>query len=99
MENTDPQRTLELLDQLQAAGFGNDAFIRLHHFQQHSEGPPRYIGPHRAYCRRTKRFKADSNNARLQSRLALVLQWHRDRGGSFIDLAEASVREAPFRPL
>jgi hypothetical protein len=55
--------------------------------------------PHRAYCRKTGQFFADSNNARLQRRLELVLTWYNDHGGRFIELSEAAVRKIPFRPL
>ena len=102
MEYVDPDKTIRILNQLEQRGFDNSAFETLHHFWQRADDhPERYatIDRHREYCKRTRRFLPDGNNARLQRRLELVLSWHQQCGKSFIQLAQDAVREVPFLPL
>jgi hypothetical protein len=104
--NTDPRRTIELLDELERLGFDDAAFQRLHHFWQRPPGDPgRHptINDHRGYCVRTQSFQAGQNNARLQRRLEMVLDWYRHNQPTyparFTELADVSVRSVPFLPL
>jgi hypothetical protein len=90
-----PRQTLALLDELQALGFPDDAFSRLHHFWPKRERPASF----RAYCRKTATFAPFSRNRTVHRRLAFVLQVYRERtlapGNAqlFIDLAaEAAMR-------
>ena len=98
--NTDPRRTLQLLDELERDGLDDDGFERLHHFSCRANGLRRAtIRRHRRYCEQCLRFRRDGNNARVQRRLELILHWHREAGGSFADLADRAAREIPFKRL
>jgi hypothetical protein len=44
MPNTDPEETIELLDELEPLQFGNNAFERLHQFWQLSETADLRVG-------------------------------------------------------
>jgi hypothetical protein len=106
MNNLDSSCTIRLLDELEALGFNDDAFARLHHFwQRPDEHPGRRstINSHRLYCHRTTHFRPDGNNARLQRRLEVVLERYRQGGfdnpSAFHALADASVALIPFRPF
>jgi hypothetical protein len=93
--NTDPRRTLDLLDALHLLGFNEQAFALLHH--RHGT-----IVAHRQYCENVTHFVENLNNARVQRRLEIVLDAYRGGGftsGSpdvFSRLADASVVEVPF---
>lgn len=95
----DPKETIELLDALEALGFTNEAFSKLHHFRL--VGRNATIGRHRAYCEKTSSFAADGTNELVQRRLRLVLDGYRGGGfGSgrlavFVALAEAAFYEVP----
>jgi hypothetical protein len=94
--STDPKRTIELLNKLGRLGFNDQAFERLHHM-----GLGETIARHRDYCERTHRFLLDSNNARTQERLELVLDAYRCAGFKsgkhevFVALAKAARAEIP----
>jgi len=61
----DPRKTVQLLNQLVAIGFMNEAFQRLHHM-----GRRLTIAVHRAYCeKKISSFQKDSTNARVERRL------------------------------
>jgi hypothetical protein len=75
MNPRDPQEALKLLKQLQAFGFDDKPFGRLHHNQdaKHPRWEP--IGSFWRYCENTKgEFPADGNNERVTRRLERVLQ-------------------------
>jgi hypothetical protein len=67
------QETLRLLDELEKLGFGNAAFALLHFHRNDPKKKSATIEGHRKYCRKHSSFPAESNNARVQRRLALVL--------------------------
>ncbi len=94
----DPRKTVQLLNQLVAIGFINEAFQRLHHM-----GRRVTIAVHRAYCeKKISSFKKDSTNARVERRLEFVFQKYRagafesDRVEIFNQLADEAVAEIPF---
>jgi hypothetical protein len=107
MDNTDPQRTIDLLGELEHLGFNDAAFERLHHFWQHSSEQRHHtMYAHRSYCvnlvNNGARFRADGNNARTQHRLELVLEvkrYHIDNPSALPALADAAVSLIPFLPL
>jgi hypothetical protein len=95
----DPTATLQLLDALEALGFTDEAFSKLHHFSL--VGRNATIARHRAYCEKTSSFAADGANELVQCRLRLVLDSYRRGGFSsgrsavFVALAEAAFHEMP----
>jgi hypothetical protein len=94
-----PDRTLELLDRLQALGFPDQAFAHLHHSR--ARGWRGLISAHRRYCARVGEFQADGDNHRVERRLELVLNAYEHGGfGSrraevFVALADAAFAEIP----
>ena len=101
--NTDPQRTLDLLNELERLGFDNRAFERLHQCSQTERKIGATIGEHRTYCEKTRRFFPDHNNAPVQQRLEIVLERYHRHGrntpSAFLQLADDSFREIPFLPV
>ena len=94
----DPRKTVQLLNQLVAIGFMNEAFQRLHHM-----GRRVTIAVHRAYCeKKISSFKKDSTNARVERRLEFVFQKYRAGGfppgrfDIFNQLADEAAAEIPF---
>ena len=94
-----PQRTLQLLDELQSLGFDDEAFSRLHHFRL--KGRKDNIEAHRRYVvERGNLIDGDSNDE-VQRRLEIVLNAYRGGGfasGSpfvFAYLADAAFAELP----
>src|SRR6266404_5749070 len=68
----DPRRSIELLDQLEALGFTNDAYRLLHHSR--ARGWKDSIARHRAYCEKVSSFQRDGDAERDQRRLEFVLR-------------------------
>ena len=102
---SDPQRSLELLDALQASGFGDEAFAVIHHHKE-----PMKIDAHRRYCTMLIEGGDDfktNNNRLVQQRLSMILTMYRSAGLSsgkeavFFWLAQAAVGELPhdLRPI
>ncbi|HWY14069.1 MAG TPA: hypothetical protein VNX86_02905 [Rhizomicrobium sp.] len=87
-EALNPKVTIEMLGKLQAHGFTNSHFSKLHHFARHS------VGCHLAYCRKTTKFAANGTNPLVQLRLNFVLQQIEDGLPS-----EAGVRESDWQRL
>jgi hypothetical protein len=96
---TSPERTIELLDQLEALGFDDQAFARLHHFRLKGRRPT--ISAHRLYCDATSSFQDAGENELVQRRLELVLKAYRSgvfksgRPEVFGALADAAFHELP----
>ena len=94
-----PKRSLELLDQLVALGFTDEAFAQLHHFRLKNRRD--HIAAHRRYCEKTESFHDDGENERVQLRLELVLRAYRAGGFKsndphvFVALADAAFYEIP----
>jgi len=92
-----PKDTLMLLDRLEELGFGDSAFAKLHHFRERESNAG--IAAHRAYCEKTKIFRDDGTNEKVQQRLRLVLSAYVLAGFSsnssllFEHLAEAAYLE------
>lgn len=76
------QKTIDLLDQLSKAGFDDSAFWRLHHARLRNWKES--ISAHRDYCKKIAAssgvFLDDSENERVQRRLAWVLAKHEKSG-------------------
>ena len=93
----DPRKTVQLLNELAAIGFTDEAFHRLHHM-----GWPT-ISVHRAYCEKRSSFQKDSTNARVERRLEFVFQKYRAGGfppgrfDIFNQLADEAAAEIPFK--
>ncbi len=66
-ECDDPEKTIEILEELQRKGFGDDEFSRLHHFAK--RGRRVTISEHVRYCQSTKKFRHGGNNCILQEKL------------------------------
>ena len=67
-----PKRTLELLDDLVAAGFSDEDFRVVHHM------PDATIKTHRDYCEKTDDFAGpESTNARVRRRLEFIASAYR----------------------
>ena len=103
--NTEPSRTLALLDQLEQAGFDDTSFSVIHHHKE-----PQTISEHRRYCSMLVEdgglFRT-INNQLVQMRLELILTMYRSAGfctgnpGVFLNLAKAALAEIPHdhRPI
>ena len=94
-----PQRTLELLDELQRLGFDDGAFSRLHHFRL--KGRRDTIQSHRDYVAKRDELRDGDSNDEVQRRLEIVLKAYRSGGFAssspfvFAALAEAAFLEVP----
>ena|SRR5271155_879642 len=92
-----PQRTVELLNELETLGFTNDSFWRLHHFRENGEKDT--IGSHKSYCEQRGSFQDNSNNERVQVRLEIILKYyrayHNGNPGMFPRLADAAYCMVP----
>jgi len=97
MSAMNPQRTVELLDELERLGFTNEAFWRLHHFRE--KGNRDTINSHRSYCEKTDSFKDGDNNERVQVRPEMVLKYyelyHNGHPDMFTRLADAAYCMVP----
>ena len=99
--DTDPKHTLEILEELQKEGFGDEAFRLLHHLAVEKKRNEK-IAWFSNFCRDTGRFQDGGNNARVHQRLELVLKAY--RGGGFKSrnpkvfraLAQAAAIEVAF---
>ena len=98
--NTDPKRTVRLLNQLEKLGFDDRACAALHHMGDSNWGQT--IQRHRRYCERKTKFRDDGKNARVQRRLEYVLAAYEATGLSsgssdlFYKLAKDSVARIPM---
>lgn len=96
---TSPQRTLDLLDQLQALGFDDEAFAKLHHYRL--KGVKDTIQKHREYCKTQTNLRTNDSNEEVQRRLEMVLKAYSAGGFSsrrpevFAALADAAFSELP----
>src|SRR5271154_4425035 len=92
-----PQRTVELLDELETLGFTNDAFWRLHHFRKTDKKDT--MGSHKSYCEKTGLFEDNGNNERVQARLEMVIKcykaYYNGNPGMFPRLADAAYCMVP----
>ena len=95
---TDPQRTINLLQNLRSLGFTDNAFAIIHH--KHEP-----IDKHFYYCEERKtQFRNGSTNTNVQRRLEIILKafesesgcFSEDKEAVFIHLAYASLAEVPF---
>jgi len=68
----DPRRSIEILDQLEAMGFTNEAYQLLHHSR--ARGWKHTISRHRAYCEKVSSFQHDGDAERDQRRFEFVLE-------------------------
>ena len=68
------KQTIAYLEKLQALGFTNEAFGKIHHFRKKARKET--IQGHRAYCAKMKTdtFYDDQNNERVQIRLEMILR-------------------------
>lgn len=97
------QRTLDILDQLTSLGFDDSAFWLVHHARLRNWRET--ISSHREYCKsicsNTGEFLDDSENERVQRRLAWILAKHEKSGAQsndsahFRELAEAAFKGLP----
>nr|WP_315195520.1 hypothetical protein [uncultured Aquabacterium sp.] len=95
----EPSITLELLDELEAQGFTDEAFAVMHHFEN-----PQRIASHRSYCSMVRdeegKFRTNTNRL-VQQRLRLVLRIINKSGissrspAAFMALAHLSIAEFP----
>jgi hypothetical protein len=96
-----PQRTLDLLDELQRLGFDDEAFWRLHHFRL--KDCKDTIQEHRDYVEKQSSLRDNDSNEEVQRRLELVLNAYRlggfksGRQSVFAALADAAFYEIPPR--
>ena len=94
-----PKRSLELLDQLEALGFTDEAFQLLHHSR--TRGWRDTIARHRSYCKKVSTFQRDGDAERDQRRLEFVLQEYKagafkpGRTDVFAALAERAFQTIP----
>ena len=95
-----PQRTIELLDALEAQGFTDSDFQRLHPYEKYNErGDKASIKAHRDYCSRLRNGFRGEMNANVQRRLEMVFGAY--KGGRltnpacFRHLVEAACCELP----
>jgi len=94
------KRTIELLDELEALGFDDQAFGHLHHFRA-TRGVYDTIAAHRRYAEKTAEFRKGGTNEKVQRRLELVLNAYKAGPFTrskpvFLALAQAAVDEIPF---
>lgn len=94
-----PQRTIQLLDQLEALGFTDDDFAIVHH-----SASGETIHGMRVYCEQTTQFQQGGTNEKVRERLEFVLAafkggryGHPARAGVFEHICEAAVRQIPFK--
>jgi hypothetical protein len=99
-----PQRTVELLDELETLGFTNEAFWRLHHFRDKEKKDTIHV--HKSYCEKRGSFRGreeDCNNERMQVRLEMVLKcykaYHNGHPDMFTRLADAAYCMVPALPF
>jgi hypothetical protein len=97
---TSSQRTIQLLDELEALGFNDHAFGHLHHFRA-TRGVYDTIAAHRRYAEKTQEFRKGGTNEKVQRRLELVLNAYKAgpftrRAPVFLALSQAAVEEIPF---
>lgn len=94
---TNPRTSVTLVEQLITLGFDNRTFRVLHHC------PSATLKTHISYCNRVPSFRTGGANAKVQTRLALVLSSY-ERGGFssearrravLLALAHAAVAEIP----
>ena len=64
-----PQRTLDLLDQLEALGFDDSAFSSLHHYRL--KGVADTVKKHRDYCKTQNSLRSNDSNEEVQRRLEM----------------------------
>jgi hypothetical protein len=87
-----PKQTIAYLDELLTLGFTDEAFWKIHHFQEKGENHP--INTHRTYCEKTDSFQDGGNNERVQMRLEIVLKYfkayHAGNPAAFPRLADAA---------
>lgn len=92
-----PKQTIAYLDELQALGFTDEAFSKIHHFREKREDHS--INTHRSYCEKTDSFQDGGNNERVQIRLEIVLNYfkayHAGNPAMFIRLADAAYALVP----
>ena len=94
-----PQRTLDILEELQSLGFNDEAFWRLHHFRLKNRKDT--IQQHADYVRKQTTLRDNDSNEEVQRRLELVLKAYRLGGFSsgrqavFAELADAAFYEIP----
>lgn len=99
---TTSARTLELLAELDALGFDDQAFARLHHWRLKAKAET--IRSFKAYAAKHDEFQADGNNDRVVKRLELVLRacsqggFKSGRPEVFCALADAAWLEIPAHP-
>lgn len=92
-----PQRTLDLLEELQRLGFDDEAFWRLHHFRLKDRKDT--IQEHADYVRKQTTLRDNDSNEEVQRRLELVLHAYRQGGFTsgrrevFAGLADAAFFE------
>jgi hypothetical protein len=91
--SADPRDCCRTLDALQALGFGDDAFRRLHHQKD------RKSATFRRFSEGVQRFEEDGNNHRVHQRLRYILLSCPDgtppKGKSFQTLAEEAYQQIP----
>jgi hypothetical protein len=91
----DPRDCRKTIDTLQALGFDENAFRRLHH----QNGP---VARFYSYSKARQRFEEDGNNHRVHQRLMYVLlscpDGYPPRGKSFQSLAEEAYEQIPPNP-
>jgi hypothetical protein len=100
VDYTDPERTIDLLDELQKLGFGDEAFAHLHHWWEN--GRRETIKHHRGYCEKMKTtFRVDDSNALVQRRLEMVRNKFKESATpgrnptTFVHLADEAFRLVP----
>jgi hypothetical protein len=95
----EPRRSIEILDQLEAIGFTNEAYQLLHHSR--TRGWKDTISRHRAYCEKVSSFQRDGDAERDQRRLEFVLEkylaggYPAGRSEIFETLANRAFEEIP----
>jgi hypothetical protein len=92
-----PEKTIEILDELEGLRFDDNAFWRLHHFRE--RGRHATIKSHRSHCAKVKSFRGCGNNSLVQQRLDAVLRCYKAWRGAgrpnFATLAENAYRKHP----
>jgi hypothetical protein len=91
MNFTDPERTVQLLNELESLGLDDSAFRELR------QRPRASIARHREYSRRRGKFQEDGTNARVQERLAFVrANCEGASARDFSRLAREAIARFPF---